>query len=175
MSIIFSRAWAMPDSRTYNIKPINRLIHKYVRPDILSIDPFANDSKIAKITNDIDPQYICNYNIDALDFLKMFDSNSVDAVLFDPPYSVRQVAECYKKMGKTVNFETTQATFWTKLKNEISRIVRHDGYVLSFGWNSNGIGKTHGFEMIEILMVAHGGPHNDTIVTVERKVQGSLF
>lgn len=40
--------------------------------------------------------------------------------------------------------------------------------VISFGWNSNGIGKTKGLEIIEILIVAHGGQHNDTICTVER-------
>lgn len=28
----------------------------------------------------------------------------------------------------------------------------------------------NGFEIIEILLVAHGGMHNDTIVTVERKL-----
>lgn len=33
-----------------------------------------------------------------------------------------------------------------------------------------GIGKKNGFEIIEILLVAHGGMHNDTIVTVERKL-----
>jgi len=40
--------------------------------------------------------------------------------------------------------------------------------VISFGWNSGGIGKTNGFEILEILLVAHGA-HNDTICTVERK------
>jgi hypothetical protein len=29
--------------------------------------------------------------------------------------------------------------------------------------------------MLELLLVAHGGAHNDTIVTVERKMQGDLF
>lgn len=29
--------------------------------------------------------------------------------------------------------------------------------------------KNRGFEIIEIMLVAHGGNHNDTIVTVERK------
>ena len=33
-----------------------------------------------------------------------------------------------------------------------------------------GDGKKYGFEIIEILLVAHGGWHNDTIVTVEKKV-----
>ena len=36
-------------------------------------------------------------------------------------------------------------------------------------WNSGGIGKKLGFEAQEILMVHHGGWHNDTIVTVEIK------
>ena len=43
--------------------------------------------------------------------------------------------------------------------------------MLSFGWNSGGIGKSLGFEIIEILLVAHGGAHNDTICTVERKLK----
>ena len=47
--------------------------------------------------------------------------------------------------------------------------MKKDGKVISFGWNSNGIGKTLGFEQVEILMVAHGGHHNDTICTVEVK------
>ena len=42
---------------------------------------------------------------------------------------------------------------------------------MTFGWNSGGIGKTKGFEIVEILMVAHGGWHNDTIVTIEKKVK----
>lgn len=44
------------------------------------------------------------------------------------------------------------------------------GVCISFGWNSMGIGKKNGFEIIEILLVAHGGMHNDTIVTVETKL-----
>ena len=41
--------------------------------------------------------------------------------------------------------------------------------------NSIGIGKKKGFEIIEILLVCHGRAHNDTIVTVERKVQGNFL
>ena len=49
-------------------------------------------------------------------------------------------------------------------------IANQQRVVLCFGWNSGGIGKTLGFELTEILMVAHGGAHNDTICTVERKL-----
>ena len=67
--------------------------------------------------------------------------------------------------------QTTQSSFWGNLKKEIARVVKPNGIVISFGWNSNGIGKTKGFEIIEILLVSHGGNHNDTICVVERKIK----
>tara|TARA_R100000808_G_C2069475_1_gene97586 strand:+ start:136 stop:666 length:531 start_codon:yes stop_codon:yes gene_type:complete len=174
--MIINKTWAMPNKNTFCISPIKNLIDKYncnnlfnYKEDFISIDPFANNNKIAKITNDLDPQYNTDYNLDALDFLKKMNNNSIDLVLFDPPYSVRQVSECYKRLGKTVNMETTQSVFWTKLKKEISRITKINSKVISFGWNSGGVGVENGFEQIEILLVAHGGIHNDTICVVENK------
>jgi hypothetical protein len=158
----------MPNSRTFDINPINEIIKKYAIGII--IDPFANKNRIAEITNDIDPQYDTDYNLDALDFLKLFGNEAVDTVLYDPPYSPRQVSECYKSLGKTVNMQTTQASYWSNQKKEISRIVRKDGIVITCSWNSGGIGKKYGFEIMEVLLVPHGGWHNDTIVTVERKI-----
>lgn len=166
---IISREWSMPNKNTFDIKCINDLIHRYFKPEYKSIDPFANKNRIAAITNDLDPEMNTDYCMDALDFLKQFADNSVDFILYDPPFSPRQVSECYKKLGKTVNKETTQSSFWGNLKKEIARILKPNGIVISFGWNSNGIGKTKGFEIVEILMVAHGGNHNDTICTVEIK------
>lgn len=162
-----NRVWAMPNKNTFDIKPINDLIHKYAFGTI--IDPFANKNKIATITNDLDEQYDTDYHMDALDFLKMFDDESIDSVLYDPPYSSRQVSECYKQLCKTVNMKTTQASYWSKQKDQIGRIVKPNGIAITCGWNSGGIGKKYGFEIVEILIVAHGGWHNDTIVTVERK------
>lgn len=172
-----NRIWAMPNKNTFKIKPIRELIERHIKevkdknPNAIIIDPFANQSKLADITNDLDNQYDTDYHMDALDFLKMFNDESVDMVLYDPPFSPRQVAECYKKLGKTVNMQTTQASYWSKQKKEIARIVKKDGIVITCGWNSGGIGKTNGFEIIEILLVPHGGWHNDTIVTVDKKIK----
>ena len=58
--------------------------------------------------------------------------------------------------------------------NGICENIRTGGHAISFGWNSNGFGKRRGFEIVEIMLVAHGTHHNDTIVTVEKKVQSSL-
>ena len=52
---LFSRVWEMPNSNTFDIKCINNSIYKYFDSEYVSIDPFANKNRIAKITNDLDP------------------------------------------------------------------------------------------------------------------------
>lgn len=169
--IKFNRVWAMPSKNTFSIKPIKELLSRYVdKENQIWIDPFANSSKIATITNDIDESYNTDYHLDVIEFLRLFKDNSVHGALVDSPYSPRQLSECYKKLNLSVTMETTQSSFWSRIKDEVARIIRPEGLVISFGWNSNGIGKTRGFEILEILLVAHGGNHNDTIVTVERKI-----
>jgi len=162
------RIWAMPNSKTFDIKPIKELILSEIT-DGTWIDPFANSNRIANITNDLNPVYDTDYNLDALDFLKMFEDNSVDGILYDPPYSPRQVSECYNDVGYNVTWDTTKASFWGNHKREISRIVKQGGKVITFGWNSGGIGMKNGFAITRILLVPHGGWHNDTICTVEVK------
>lgn len=159
----------MPNKNTFDIKPIKELIQSELTNGIW-IDPFANQNKLATITNDLNPDFDTDYHMDALDFLKTFQNESVDGVLYDPPYSSRQVAECYHGFGMNVTSETTRASFWGNQKNEISRIVKPGGKVITFGWNSGGIGRKYRFEITRILLVPHGGWHNDTICTVEVKV-----
>ena len=77
--------------------------------------------------------------------------------MYDPPYSPRQVSESYRLLEMSVNMATTQSSYWSKQKREIARIVKRGGYVISCAWNSGGIGKKYGFEIQEILLVAHGG------------------
>lgn len=169
-NIRFERIWAMPNKNTFEILPIKNLISEEVSLEKLWIDPFANRNKIASITNDLNPEFDTDHHLDALNFLKFFDDASVDGVLYDPPYSPRQVSECYKNIGHNVTNEMTRASFWGNHKKEISRIVKPGGKVITFGWNSGGIGSKHGFEIKRILLVPHGGWHNDTICTVEVKI-----
>jgi len=166
--MIIERKWAMPNKWTFTIKPISELISEELTKG-LWIDPFAGRNSPASITNDLNPEAPTNYHLDALEFLKMFKDNSVDGVLYDPPYSPRQLRECYDGIDKSMRWDG-RTTFWSNTKNEIARIVKPNGKVICFGWNSMGIGKTRGFEMTRILLVPHGGSRNDTICTVEIKL-----
>jgi len=136
----------MPDSKTFRIKPIRELIQKYATGIV--IDPFANEGSIRPalnceryITNDIDESCGCDYRLDALDFLKLFAGESVDTIIYDPPYSPRQVSECYKKLDKTVTMSDTNNLFYSRLRSEILRVLKPGGVIICCGWNSNGIGK----------------------------------
>lgn len=167
--MIMRREWAMPNKNTFSILPIQNLLYKYCKGDVI-VEPFANTSKWGTIRNDLNPEYDTQYHMDALEFLKMFDDASADVVLYDPPFSIHQAQECYKSYGaEKLKTQPSSMKYWGDCKNEVARILKIDGIAICCGWSSNGIGINRGFEMIEVLLVPHGGSKNDTIVTVEAK------
>ena len=169
IDILIERIWSMPNKWTFTIKPISKLLKEELT-DGIWLDPFAGKNSPATITNDLNPNISATYNMDALDFIKKFDNDSVDGVLFDPPYSARQVKECYENFGSDKLWDG-RTTFWSDVKNEIARVIKPNGKVICFGWNSMGCGMSRGFAMKRILLVPHGGSRNDTICTVETKVR----
>ena len=168
--MIINRVWAMPNKQTFTIKPISKLLKEEVG-DGLWCDPFAGESKVAQISNDMNPSMPTTYHLPALDFLKGLDNEIFDGVLYDPPYSPRQVKECYQNIGIDGwdGKWDGRTTFWSETMDECVRILKPNGKLIAFGWTSMGGGKSRGLTMERILLVPHGGRKNDTIVTVERK------
>ncbi len=162
------RIWAMPHRWTFNVAPIANLLKRY---DVGQgwADPFAGQSLLAEFRNDLNPENNQPSCVEAQVFLAAL-TESLNGAIFDPPYSLTQVSRSYNDMGiKGWNADNKTGGF-PKVRDEIARLVKQDGHVISFGWNSTGMGKNRGFEIVEILLVAHGGNRNDTIVTVERKL-----
>lgn len=169
---IFSRSWAMPNSATFEIEPIAKFVGRYLKIGQLWVDPFARSSrfsKFCKFTNDLCPDFKTTHNMEALDFLISLRGQQFDGVIFDPPYSPRQISEAYSGVGRDVHISDTQSSFYSDRKNAAAQIIKPGGFVLSFGWSSNGFGLSRGFEIEEILLVAHGSAHNDTVCVAERK------
>ena len=172
--MIINRVWAMPNKWTFTIKPIAELLARYVGDGKGWMDPFAGENSPAEFTNDLNPDRPTTHHLDALDFLKQLQGQ-YRGVLFDPPYSITQAKECYNGIGMDkLNVKPTSMKYWGNIKNEIARIMKPEGIAICCGWTSQGIGKNRGFKMLEILLVPHGGSKNDTIVTVERKIQSSF-
>jgi hypothetical protein len=168
----FSRIFAMPNSNTFNISPVRDFILRYRQEP--SIDPFARNSKLAQWRNDLNPETTAEFHLDAEDFSKHFPRSVIRFAIFDPPYSPRQISECYSSIGKSACREDTQnARLYKRCRDALDIIMLPGGIVLSFGWNSNGMGESRGYELLEILMVAHGGAHNDTICLAEKNLDPS--
>ena len=168
--VVFNRIWAMPSGDTFSIPPIYNLLGRTITEGVW-VDPFVRNSPFKSqmtFTNDLNPRFPATHHMDALDFLKSLPDKSVDGILFDPPYSPRQIKECYQGVGLKVTMEDTQSSFWGNLKREMARISKDETIIVCFGWNSGGVGKKLGGCLVEVLMVPHGGTHNDTIVTVEK-------
>lgn len=166
--MIITRQWSMPSAHTFTIKPIKELIDRYHKGEW--IDPFAGVNSPAAITNDHNPNKPTNYHLEAFDFMLEMKNKQFDGAFFDPPYSNRQISEHYKMIGKKATQLDTSARFYNRVLNPLATLIKAGGYCISFGWNSNGMGKNRGFEIVELLLVAHGGHHNDTICTVEKKL-----
>jgi len=156
------------------MKPVQELLTRY-NVGKGWVDPFAGITSPAEFTNDIEAREGVQSKQDGLEFLKLINLSKPTGirffthggVLFDPPYSVEQCLRCY-----TPKFKGTagRAEYWAKCKDEIKAIVAPGGHVISFAWDSCGMGKTRGFEIEEVMLLCHGACHNDTIITVETKL-----
>ena len=170
--LVIQRVWAMPNKWTYQVPPIADLVRRYVKNGTNWADPFAGQSRLAEFRNDLNPANKQPNCMEALDFMQMIRSFNIqlDGVLLDPPYSLTQVSRSYQDIGLKFKGKENPTGGFPRVRDEIAAVVRRGGQVISFGWNTVGIGKTRGFEQIEVLIVCHGGNRNDTLCVVERKL-----
>lgn len=167
-----NRKWAMPSADTFDVPAIGEFVKSYMRDSIISIDPFSRNKRWATYTNDLNPNTAAEHHKTALVFLRWLRMKGVqaDLIIFDPPYSLRQAQEVYQQFGKWTFSDTQNVVKWTKEKEICYDLLAPGGHFLHFGWHSNGMGKGRDMEISEILIVAHGGAHNDTICMAERKM-----
>jgi hypothetical protein len=166
--MIINRIWAMPSRWTFDIIPIKDLLNKYNVGDGW-IDPFCGIRSPAEYRNDLNPANThAQYHLEAIDFLNLKDWN-ITGALFDPPYSLTQVSKSYNEIGLKFKGKENPTGGFPKVRKRLAELLKPNQICISFGWNTAGLGKTNGMEIIEILIVPHGGNRNDTLVTVEKK------
>lgn len=173
-AIPMRRVWAMPNPSTFDIPPIRLMVRSYLHKSLVSVDPFARNKRWATHTNDLNPETAAEHHMEAADFLGLLKTRGTkaDLVLFDPPYSPAQIVECYQSVGLSVK-HFAAGVGWGSVRDAIDGLVTPNGIVITCGWNSVGMGVKRGYALEQILLVSHGREHNDTIVTVERKVESA--
>jgi hypothetical protein len=157
----------MPNKWTFLIPSAKKLITRIAGDGSNWADPFAGKSDFAEFRNDLNPENNQPHCLEASEFLKTFADGSLNGVIFDPPYSKTQAARAYSGFGVKYPEKENQTGGFPLVRDEIVRAVKHGGRVISFGWNTVGMGKKRGGKIIEILIISHGGNRNDTLCTVE--------
>lgn len=173
------RSFAFPSVDTFEVQPIRSLVQKYLKPGMVSIDPFARNSTLATWTNDLNPNTCAQHHVKANVFLQMLKAQGVkaDIILFDPPYSHEQAKRVYGHFGVDA-FTMRDAQIvgrWHEEKCLCHDLLIPGGFFLHFGWHTNAMVKNGEYEILEILIVAHGGAHNDTLCMVQRKIQMTIY
>lgn len=163
----------MPSADTFDVPPIGDFVKRYLRQSKVSIDPFARNKRWATYTNDLNPDTAAEYHLSALDFLCLLEGRGIqaDLIIFDPPYTLHQVKQCYESIGLPFLLnDAQQAGVWSQEKEICYQLLATDGIFLHFEYHSNGMGKSRDMRLEELLLVAHGRNHNDTICIAERKL-----
>lgn len=173
--VILSRVWAMPSKWTFQVPVLRAIIDRYKQPEDTWIDPFAGQTSPAELTNDLNPDNPASFHLEAQEFVSLLIQNTesigvISGALFDPPYSLTQVSRSYQDMGLQFKGKENPTGGFPKVRDGIATLLKPGGYVISYGWNTVGMGKKRGFEPVEYLICSHGGNRNDTLVVVERKL-----
>lgn len=134
---------------------IGRVLNLFAGKIRLAVNEFRVDK-----SNEFSP----NWCGDAFEFIKNTDMK-FDTIVLDPPYNLRKAREKYE--GRYVGS-------LTKIKNKLDNIITDKGRVISFGYDTVGMGNIRGYAKIAICVVCHNGDHNDTLGLVEDKISWTL-
>ncbi len=148
-----------PKKWTFEQPKLKKWVESWCKGKVLNL--FAGKTKlnVDELRVDLGGEFYPDYQIGAEEFVKTWKGNKFDTIVLDPPYNLRKSREKYNGI---------YIGSFTKIKKLLSPMLNDNGIIITLGYDSVGMGK--GFEKIAICLVCHSGDHNDTIVTIERKV-----
>lgn len=123
-----------------------------------------HDGPAVRVDND--PDLAADHHVDAIEVGELFDPESFDTVVLDPPYSERKAHEKYGENSYRGRF--------AQVLDVVAPLVRIGGRTIVTGYQSGHLGKSRGFRLDEVALVYHPGDVNDTIIAVEERVQCEL-
>jgi hypothetical protein len=117
------------------------------------------------VRNDLHPDRDADTHYDVAEIADHFAPESFDCVVFDPPYDDFQADDKY---------DSLRADGVNGAWDSFSEVVRPQGTVITFGWNSWGMSSFPSFEREETVLFQRGACLRDVIATVDRRTLGSV-
>jgi len=142
----------------------------------LIVDPFARNCMWGDVRNDLNTNTKAQYHMEAKEFMKMVLENhgqgSMKCLLFDPPFSSRQL-EKYKKTSKEeiLNIYSTPG-YIPEFFSIVEKLLAPGGIIIKLGYNTSR--PLPYLELVEIVIVNFGGNRNDVICSIWRNPNQNL-
>ncbi|KKN53336.1 hypothetical protein LCGC14_0603060 [marine sediment metagenome] len=160
----------MPNKWTFRMKKLRKFITNFIYElpkgsEILI--PFAGMYRFDKfifsdynfIYNDINLNIESTHNINAYKLVWLYERESFNCIIADPPYSVYAAHKYYKLHNYT------EITVWRKAADYL---LKPGGIYIELGWNSSGLRKSIA-NKISLGVCCTGGNHRDILILVQRK------
>lgn len=162
--IDFTYLMQPPRKYTFEMPKLKQYIENICHGKVLNLFAGKTRLNVNEMRIDLSNEYKPNYVIDAYSFVKLTNMK-FDTIILDPPYNIRKAREKYN--GKYIGS-------FTKIKNEINRILNENGKIITLGYDSVGMSRCRGFEKINICLICHSGDHNDTICITEKRIDETM-
>jgi hypothetical protein len=113
---------------------------------------------ITEVRNDLNAKRPAEYHADAADLGKIFDEDSFDVVVLDPPFDQQQSDEHYDGL---------HARDMGAVRKAVAPLVRPGGAIVEFGWNLWGAADYfEGWEREQKLLFRRGIPDRQPVLMV---------
>lgn len=144
---------------TFESPKIKKWVEQNCMGKVLNLFSGKTKLNLDEVRNDIDGEAVADYNLDAYDFVRQYNGELFDTILLYPPYAYRKSMEMYNG-NYTSKFKL--------IADEIPRILKQNGVVISFGYHSTFLGKKRNSELVKMCVFAHGGAQHCTIGIIEK-------
>ena len=145
---------------TFESPKIKKWVEINSKGRVLNLFAGNTELEVDEVRNDLDPNALADYHLDAVDFVRGWEGGAFDTIILDPPYSYRKSMEMYG---------ARRASRFRMLADEIPRILSAGGRVISFGYHTTFMGAVRGFALSGLCVFAHGGAQHGTIGIIEEE------
>ena len=167
MTIAFTYLTQPPARYTFEMPQLKAWVEQWCRGQTLNLFGGKIRLKIdEEISNDIDTTMPTIHHMDAMQLVDSWTGPPFDTIVLDPPYNLRKAREKYN--GRFIGS-------FTKIKDHLIPIMAERARVISLGYDTVGMSRRRGFHKIAIVVVCHGGDHNDTLGVVEERTNTNIW
>jgi hypothetical protein len=145
---------------TFESPKIKEWVESRAEGNVLNLFAGKTLLNLNEVRNDVDESMNAIHHKDALDFVKEWNGEKFDTIILDPPYAYRKSMEMYNG-NYTSKFKL--------IADNISKILKDGGQVISFGYHSTFMGNKRGFKLKELCVFAHSGAQHCTIGIIEER------